>query len=98
MPFSFMASRTGRNDCVVVGHLGVIEHLGRLRNLGSQQRRGQAVVANAAQDARNFSILVVGQEGGIDARIAHRFLLVQPLHNLERVLGRQPQLVVTLHL
>ena len=77
----------------------LLKTLGVFGILLASSGAGQRLVApDAAQDAGDFGVLVVGQEGGVDARVAHGLLLVQCLHDFQRVLGREAQLVVALHL
>ena len=97
------------NDGMVVGDLRSIEDALRLRQFladGRQVPDGlqvglQAVgviLAHAVEYARTFGIDVVGEVLRVDAGIGGEFLLVKPLDELQRHIGREAVLPVAVDL
>ena len=97
----------GGDDGVVVGDLRRVEHLLRLQQRLAAQRAdefgigchtGKLRLEEAVHGLRTFRVDIVGQESGVDTRIGGQFLFVELLDDVQRHLGREPELLVAVHL
>ena len=93
---------------MVISHLRRVEHLLRfLQFLLSSQRlhqfcirslTGKASLEESVQDLWTLRIDIVWQECCIYTWVGSQFLLIELLDEVERCLGRETKLAITLHL
>ena len=90
---------TGRDDGMVVGHFGRVEHLLRLWQLFPFQWFGKRLISTYAfQNDGAFGIHIIAEILGIYTRIGGEFSLVQPLYDVQCLFGAHIEFPVAIHL
>ena len=91
---------TGGDNGVVVGHFRRIEHLFRLAQLLSAQRREEIAVQSRepVENPLALAIHVVGQKGGVHARVSGVLGFVKLLYDFECEVGAVTEFAVAFHL